>query len=140
MCARTQEELLQRYNSRKENDFLGFEANEYLYRMDFETAKTTGRLNEETTKEEWEGSVTDKTLLEVMQDYIDFAYGKAESERGISANRSIMHYIAWSWLNGDTEFSKQIEDEFENNYHSYGKNILDMIVEYYNLKVDNESC
>lgn len=77
--------------------------------------------------------VTDERIIEVMRDYLSFAYNKAYSGRAISANRSIMHYIGWTWLIDD-EFSKQIEKEFENNYCEYGVPILNMIADHYNFE------
>ena len=64
-----------------------------------------------------------------MIDYMEFAFDKAHDERGISANRSINHMIAWSWLSGDDELNQAIEHEYETNYHSYSLEILRMICE-----------
>jgi hypothetical protein len=66
-----------------------------------------------------------------MNEYMSFAFEKARGERGISANRSIMHYIAWIWLNSEDEFATEIDTDFEENYHSYGISILKKICKHY---------
>lgn len=131
---KTQQEIIDRFNERKQNDFFGFEVGEYVNCLDYEHAKSLDIVKEEVTKDQWEkdaNKYTRESLLERMKDYMEFAWDKANNCRGISANRSIMHYIAWIWLLGDDEFSAKVEQEFEDNYEHYGKEILEMICEYY---------
>ena len=131
---RTQKEILERYREREGYDMLGFEVYEYPDWLTFENVKKLNILKEDITKEKWEKDYkkpAKENILERMRNYISFAYGKAEGERGISANRSIMHYIAWIWLLGDDEFLKEIEDDWNNNYNSYGIPILNKICETY---------
>lgn len=59
-----------------------------------------------------------------MEEYMAFAWSKANDSRGISAVRSIQHYIAWIWLLGDEAFAREIETELNSNYCFFGKEIL----------------
>jgi hypothetical protein len=131
----TQEEILKRFEERREHDMFGFEVNEYARFMGYDQLKPY--LRDGITKDNFEAplELTREAILEIMKDYIDFAFDKAYGERGISANRSIMHYIAWTWLAGDYQFSKEIEDEYDRNYHSYGLPILVKICKYYGWEI-----
>lgn len=130
---RTQEEILKRFN--KVDDIFGTQKGDLIACMPFDAARPF--LNEEYVeeveqgKETWEQS-TDP-VKEIL-DYLPFAYGKAEGERGLSANRSILHMITWIWLTGDEEFYEKVNKEWETNYHSYGIDILDMISEKYGFE------
>ena len=123
-----QEQIVQRIKDRQGSDMLGFETDMYLVRLDFEHAREF--IKDSVTAEEW-GEPRTKNLTDVMLDYITFAFEKANDERGISANRSIMHYIAWLWLAEEDELLRRVEWEYKNNYHSYGKPILIMICEHF---------
>jgi hypothetical protein len=128
----TPEEIVARIELRTPKDMFGFEVNEYLPYLPFEKAKPY--LQPEVTKEEWGSTYTPpirEALLKVMEGYMGFAWEKANNCRGISANRSIMHYIAWTWLAGDADFSQEVEHQLEHNYEYYGKNILVMICQHY---------
>jgi hypothetical protein len=130
---KSQEEILARYKERAQEDFLGFEVHEYVRALHFEHAKPY--LKEGTTPEEWPVDFkTTEDVLERMRTYVDFAYEKIDNERGISANRTIMHYIAWLWLAGNHELGERVEKEFDTNYHDYGKDIMDMICAQYGWK------
>lgn len=131
---RTQDEIVARYEARKEWDTFGFETNAYLIRMDIDHARPY--LVEGADESEWNPDAclyTRELVLERMSDYMPFAHEKADNERGISAICSIMHYIAWIWLIGDDEFLAEVEREYDDNYHSYGKPILAMIEKQYDL-------
>lgn len=128
----TQDEIVARFKDRQPNDMLGFEVGEYVGYMDYDHAKPF--LKEGVTSEEWSKDRephTREILLKVMKDYMAFAWDKANNCRGISANRSIMHYIAWSWLAGDREFSAEVDRLMDEEYEFYGKNILVKICEFY---------
>ena len=125
---RTQEEILERIESRKEDDMLGFEVYEYINALDFDHAKPY--LVPGVTAEQWKVETKEDTLKRAKE-YMPFAIGKAEDQRGISANRSIMHYIAWLWLLEEDSLLQKVEYEYETNYHSYGMPILEMIQEHF---------
>lgn len=114
-----------------ENDFFGFGVSDILGALPFEDAKEY--LNEEflskqTAEEEWESKrlKSDEDVKKAMLDYLPFACEKANDERGLSADRSIQHFIAWAWLY-DEEFQRNIETMYNTNYAPYGKPILKYI-------------
>lgn len=127
---RTQEEILERIKARKPMDPLGFEINDYVNRLSFDNAKPW--LKAEVTEDEWK-EFQDSQLppIEQMQDYMEFAWGKANDMRGISANRSISHCLAWLWLAEEDKFLAKVELEYDTNYHYYGKPILEMVCDYF---------
>lgn len=123
----TQEELLARINDRMGRDMFGFEWPEYLMYLSSDNAKPFLRPDAESEPEKW----SRESIIERMRDYLPFAFEKANGERSISATRSVMHYVAWTWLCGDREFSEAIESAAEENYAPYGKPVLRMIAEHY---------
>jgi len=127
---KTQDEIVERYELRKHGDWLGFEVKEYFYALDLEHARPYFKEGADETKFV-DPAYTDETVWEMMRDYMPFAREKADNERGISASRSILHYIAWIWLLGDDDFGEIVEREYKDNYHSYGKPILAMIEREY---------
>ena len=60
-----------------------------------------------------------------MQKYMDFAWDKANSRRGLSAGRSLSHMSAWLWLMGESTAADEIMD----NHYNYGKPWLRAICE-----------
>lgn len=120
---RTQEEILARIDERKQHDPLGFETNDYLTCLTTENVKPF--LKEGVDLSEWKPAPHDReSLLKVMEDYMGFAWDKANDGRGISAMRSMHHYMAWIWLAGD-----DLGDLL--NYQYYGKDNLVKICEHY---------
>lgn len=126
----TAEAIAERFNARLTGDMLGFEVGEYLDYLPYEAAKPY--LKDGVTAEQWErdgrASHTREAVLERMSDYMSFAFEKANGQRGISASRSILHYVAWTWLAGDAALSEQIE-QIPHEY--YGKPTLRRICEHY---------
>ena len=58
---------------------------------------------------------TRENVIREMAKYIDFAFEKAEGERGLSAARSMDHYYAWIWLIDEQERFGDVR-----RYSSYG--------------------
>lgn len=133
----TQKAIQARYDERKGSDFLGFEVNEYLSALEYEYVKDLLKKGE--TEESWGPPTlqTDEDVMGQMRDYMEFAFEKANNQRGISADRSICHYIAWTWLI-DPEFSAKLEEEYKGNYHSYGKHLLVGICKHYGWETPEE--
>lgn len=132
---KTQEEILERYNERKDGDSLGFEVDKYPEWLTFENVKKLGILKEDVTEEEWNKYYKEPTyenIMAKMKDYISFAYEKARDQKSISAWRSLAHYQAWIWLLDDG-FSDEFNKEVEDNYDNYGISILDILNEKYQL-------
>lgn len=124
--------IQQRVEERRSQDPFGFEIEDYILRLPYEQAKPD--LAEGINEKDWKEvfvPLSREELLGRMEKYIPFAFMKANDYKGLSANRSVMHYIAWTWLAGDTSFSQEILDEYENNYQFYGKLILRKVCEYY---------
>lgn len=122
LTTRTQDQIVIRLDARTDSDPLGFEINEYLPYLDFQHARKY--LNEDVTEERWKQA--QGTYVEPRQkmiDYMAFAFQKAHGQRGISANRSIQHMIAWGWLVSD-EIGLEIQRLFDQEYDNYGLSIL----------------
>lgn len=128
------ETIKQKMESVKDEDFLGFICGDLIDTLPFEDAKEY--LKDGITKEEWEETrlKTDADVIKKMKGYIDFAYDKAENQRGLSANRSIMHFQAWSFL-VDDGLHEWINNEYATNYDNYGINILDHIKKWLDKQV-----
>jgi len=123
--------ILDRIALRKDKDAFGFEVNEYIGALPFAQAKAF--LKPETTEATWgKPDYTSRAdVIVKMKDYMPFAWEKANDCRGLSANRSVEHYIAWTWLAGDTALSDTINREYMQSYQHYGKEILKRICDHY---------
>jgi len=132
---RTQKEILKRIEARKNNDPFGWEIFEYVCYLDFNNAKPY--LKKEATEESWEKREKIEPA-EKIREYMPFAWEKANDCRGISAGRSLMHMLAWLWLDGKDEFLNKWNDL--RDYEYYGKPQLIAICELYGInweKYDN---
>lgn len=123
---RTQTEIVKRIKERKDQDFFGFEINDYLAYLNFKHAKQF--LGENAKEREWGPETLGPE--ERIRDYMAFAWDKANHKRGLSAGRSISHMIAWLWLDGQDEFlsANNLDD-----YEFYGKPHLIAICELYGI-------
>lgn len=122
---RTNEEIVDRIRSEEVlgRDMFGFERGDLLSYLDFETAKQF--LKTDAKGENWKTLPRDReSVLKQMQDYMEFAWDKANGKRGLSAGRSMSHYMAWVWVVGDDlgDLTK---------YEFYGKDNLVKICERY---------
>lgn len=72
---------------------------------------------------------TTENVIKQIKDYLPFAYEKAESARGLSAGRSLMHFDHWLWLLEDDELLAFLENQ--ENCAMYGFPILQKIAEKY---------
>ena len=71
-------------------------------------------------------------VLEVMRQYLPFAFGKARDKRGISSARSIQHYRGWVWLICDTEAELKLQNWWGDEY---GLDMLTWIADRYGWEV-----
>lgn len=120
---RTDEEILARYEEIKGSDFFNVKAEELLCRLPFEKVKPY--LVEGAAESEWQVFGRDRaTILAEMLEYMPFAWDKANNGRGLSASRSMDHYMEWVWLLGDDlgDLTK---------YQFYGKDNLVKICQKY---------
>lgn len=123
---RTEKEILERIAAVEKDDWLGTTRGDLIHALNFDAARPF--LKEGVKPEDWTTTlVTDEDVKKAMLDYMEFAWGKANNCRGISASRSIDHYKAWLWLLGDDELFQFCEDD----YHWYGKPQLKRICEKY---------
>lgn len=132
---RTQEEIKERFN--QSNDIFSTQREDLIPYMDFENAKEY--LEEDYVKEVesgeevWEKSIDPKNSI---LDYIGFAYEKAEGQRGLSAERSMLHFKTWIWLD-DEKFYNEVVDLID-NYTCYGIPALDKIAKHYGWLDNNK--
>ena len=124
---RTQEEIVKRIEEIRIDDMFGFQISELIAHLDYENAKPY--LKDGITEDQWEKE--NRSPKDIMIDYMPFAWEKANDKRGISAGRSIAHYISWLWLDGDEVLHKEIDD-----YEYYGKPQLIAICKY--LGIDHK--
>lgn len=128
---RTHEEIVKRIRDRQNEDILGWETQCYLMALPFELAKEF--LSEGATEDQWTHLIqSDEILREQMIEYMPFAWGKANDQRGLSANRSIMHYQAWLWLAG-VDGLDDMSNPTWGEYEYYGKPQLQWICRYLGL-------
>jgi len=136
MIIRTVEEIKNKIKEGFSTDFFGFGVQDIAEALPFEDVKemlTEEFLNKFNAKELWEKDrlKTKDDVVNKMKDYLDFAWDKANSERGLSADRSIQHYIAWSWLIDDQLYNELVR-MYKTEYRDYGKNILSYIEKWLN--------
>lgn len=130
---RTQQEILERIKSLQEDEsnLLDFQRQDLVASLDYKNAKPFLKKDSTTTKKEWE-KIKLVDFRKKMIDYMDFAWEKANNCRGLSAVRSLEHYISWLWLDGDDELHLTL-----NEYKHYGKDHLRKICEYLGLNPDD---
>ena len=121
---RTHDEILERIELRRKRDLLDCEWPKYLDVLPYEKAKKY--LQEDYDGKDWV-AISEDDIRENAIEYMKFAWEKANNCRGISASRSLSHYIAWLWLLGEDGFDDLDEYEF------YGKPQLVRICEYLGL-------
>ena len=129
---RNEQETIEQYR-KEEKEVFSF-AEDLLEFVTFEAAKEfiEPKLlkDYESGKEKWTFTKpTRANILKKIRDYMEFALGKAEDHRGLSAERSIEHFKHWVWLLGDKDY-KTIDWE---NYTNYGTPILKQICEVYEI-------
>ncbi len=106
---RTDKEILDRYAGL--DRFFDFEPSDLLAFLPFEKAKP--RLKADAKAEDW-GDPEPRdhdALKKTIVDYLEFAWGKCQDHRGLSAGRSIDHFRAWLWMDGEDELVERIEND-----------------------------
>jgi hypothetical protein len=130
---RTQNEILERITELKSEDYFGFQRSDLTDFLKYENAKSF--LKEDVTKQEWDKNkkiLSKEVVLKEIREYMPFAWNKANNNRGLSADRSINHMLAWTWLMNDGFYDK-LKKSYLNNYKYYGKPQLVLICEHYGL-------
>lgn len=104
------------------DSFFGFDKEVYIEFLDFENAKEF--LSEEYSKKVESGETEFKYVNDIhvaaqdFLDYMNFAWGKAQDERGLSASRSVAKLGAWLWMMGRNDLEEMINDD--DLYNPYG--------------------
>lgn len=128
MAVRTQQEIVERIESLRPGDLFGFQTSDLICYLDYENALPY--IGQEVTAEQWPAEIWERdSIVELMLDYMPFAWEKANNCRGLSALRSIGHFTSWIWLAGD-----DLGDL--SNYQFYGKDELRKICQYYGWDAD----
>lgn len=125
---RTQQEIVDRYESIKDQDFFGFKAGVLLSRLDYQHAEPY--LKPGVTGDEWEPDTTEPVAA--IKDYMGFAWEKALGHRGISASRSVEKIEEWIWLSGDDDLMQKF---LAAGYAQYGVPQLVAVCEHLGIDV-----
>lgn len=135
---RTQTEIINRIKQVQKNDLFGFESQDLMRALSFDSLKQFLKDDHGLSEEEWEEDrlKSDDEINEGAKKYLHFAFDKALYHRGLSAGRSISHYRAWLWLIGEDELVEFIDDE--NNYSQYGAPILAKIAQHYGVDLPDD--
>lgn len=124
---RSVEEIVARINEVQPQDFFGFEIADLVGALAYDDAKPW--LNEKATPENWTpAATTPAEAVAAAQDYMAFAWDKANNCRGISANRSIAHMRSWLWLAREDDLLEALDSSA---YRFYGKPQLRLICTYF---------
>lgn len=99
--------------------------------LPFEQAKPF--LKKDSLEDQWEPKdFTREQVINDMRDYMEFAWGKVENHRGLSADRSVNKMTAWVWLLGDDDFLKELEKA---GYINYGAPKLEVVCKKYDFPI-----
>lgn len=125
---RTADEIVAKID-KKQNELLGFWPEVLIEFLTFDDAKPF--LKPEATADEWSTPTVQsrEIIIEKMRDYMEFAWGKVENHRGISASRSVEKMEAWIWLLGDDLDLDAID------YAQYGAPKLAAVCERYGFPI-----
>lgn len=127
---KTIEEIIVR--CQESDDFFGFDQEVLLPFLPAEKAKPY--LREDADLSGWKQCPLEaEVVIKQMREYMDFAWGKVEDHRGLSANRSISKMQAWLWLLEDNETLSFAQKS--SNYPQYGAPILWRICKKYGFAI-----
>jgi hypothetical protein len=117
----------------KKDDIFGTQIGDLIVYLPFTMAKEF--IKEGVTEATWEEMqktqpATYDAAINQITEYMSFAWNKANGCRGLSAARSIDHFIAWTFLLGEEELSRKLKDV---EYTHYGKPHLREICKHFKL-------
>lgn len=131
---REDDEILRYYERVQPNDVFGVWGTELLLRLPLNKATRFLAPDHGWTPETWEKAMLKKdheSVLAEMEDYFQFGVEKAITHKGLSASRSVHHYLAWAWMIKDMEVFAYFMDP--RNYPNYGAPMLLMFAQKYEL-------
>ena len=106
--------------------FYTFDATNYMNCDQIRKYFEIDEESDDTCIEHTPAEYTAEAVIRSMNRYLEFAWDKANSQRGISATRSMQHYLWWFTMLGEEfdEFAETLVD-----YEYYGKPQLWIITE-----------
>lgn len=138
---RTQEEIVAKLREHQ-GKILDFTPDVLLPYLDFDHAKQF--LKPDATREGWESPhgddqmsypLSEETALREFRAYAEFAWGKAQDHRGLSAERSVQKLEAWTWLLGRDDVLAASEAA---HYQNYGCPKLAVICEAFGFPIPDD--
>lgn len=136
---RTQEQIVERIKVRRDADVLGFEIEVLYDHLDLDHLRQF--LKPDAEMKDWTPEpCTRERVLELMRDYMVFAWTKVAGHRGISAGRSVNKMGSWLWLLGDEDLEVMCADVDCTHYRQYGAPILAAICEKYRTPCRSPQC
>lgn len=124
---RKPEEIKKFMEKFSKEDFFGVIRQDCISCLPYEAASEY--LSEEVTADAWDAIYlkNDKEIIDEIIQYLPFAYNKAENERGLSAIRSLQHFLAWFYCLGVDEMVSTIHYMMNSDYAPYGMPVLKRI-------------
>jgi hypothetical protein len=101
---KTQDEIVQKFKEvQAEERFFDFRPDVLASCLDFEHAQEF--LKPEVTAEDWatDAWLDEDRVRQELREYMEFAWGKVEDHRGLSANRAISKVWAMLWVLEENE-------------------------------------
>jgi hypothetical protein len=139
LSLRPSKEIKEQYESVKKNDFFGFSGEVFTSFINWEDGKEYYKeeyRNKVDAGEEQFSYTTDiKEAAQDFLDYMNFAWGKAQDQRGISSSRSISKLSAWLWCMNRPDLSEEINRD--DLYNPYGAPALISICDKMGITVPN---
>ena len=133
---RTQDEIVA--HIRDDKSLFNFAGEALVCFLDFEHAKPF--LVGDATEAAWDEQrtpFTEEAVRSALADYMDFAWGKVEDHRGISASRSVDKCSSYVWLLGDDATLAAVEAA---GYAQYGAPKLAVICAAYGLPIPSDEA
>lgn len=131
---RENEEIVRYYEKIRPADQFGIWGTELMLRLPLKEAEKFMKKDHGWTEETWSKSMLKKdheSIVNEVEDLFQFAWEKAVGHRGISANASITHYLAFMWLLNDMEMFAYLMNG--KNYANYGCPMLLAVAHKYEL-------
>lgn len=131
---REDDEITRYYEKIASHDIYGVWGTELLLRLPLKKAAPFMKADHGWEEESWQKSMLKKdheSVVAEMEDYFQFAIEKAITHRGLSSSRTVVYYLAWSWLLNDMELFKYLMDD--RNYANYGCPLLLAVAQKYGM-------
>jgi hypothetical protein len=137
LSLRSPKEVFARIKEAENSDYLGFAKEVLMDYADFGDVKHL--FKDDYVKEIESGTSQWKQISDLREcaqeflDYMNFAWGKAEDQRGISASRSVQKLGEWLWLMNREDLYDEISRD--DLYNPYGAPALISVCEKMDIPV-----